>query len=380
MSRAQGEPLLPSNVSGAVPAAREGDASSTTAASPSTTDGEPPGRPLVERSAIFVLGALCVFGVCVLAPEFWGEVRVFPGVAALTAVISALTLLLGYWLLRRIRPVRAPSTGVSWVAVAWGFTAAAGLALLANNALDGVWTKTLPAEIASAWGAALTGPFNEEPLKLLGIVLIAVAFPRVVRGPVDGFVIGSLVGIGFQVVENFLYALGTVIQTGGVDGAAAVTQSSLVRIAVTGLGTHWALSALAGTAVGLLAAGAWRPNARRVLAAILLVLTAIVLHLFFNAPVLGEGPAVLVKVLLNLTVVLVVYFVIRHAYRRRVRAALTEEGERFGVEPAAARALIRRSGRRKALRRTSAADRAQARRRQEALVNRAEDRAAAYGS
>lgn len=379
MSRAQEEPILPSEVSGAVPAARAGDTPSAAVAAPTAHSGEPENRPLVERIALLALGAMCVLGVCFMAFEFWGDVRVFSEVAALAAAITAVTLLFGYWILRRIRPVRAPSTRVSLVAVAWGFTGAAGVAMMANNALDGVWAKTLGVEVANAWGAALTGPVNEELLKVVGIVLIAIAFPRVVRGPVDGFVFGSLVGLGFQVIENFFYALISVIQTGAVDGAAAVTLSSVQRVVGTGLGTHWALSALTGTAVGLLAASTWRPNARRALTALLLVLTAIGLHLFFNAPVLAEGAVVLLKVLLNLTVVLVVYFVIRRAYRRPVLAALADEGERRGMERSAARDLARRSGRRKALRRVPAADRSQEAQRQEALVRLAEDHAVTQG-
>ncbi|SIO86632.1 hypothetical protein [Nocardiopsis sp. JB363] len=79
--------------------------------------------------------------------------------------------------------------------------------------------------------------------------------------------------------------------------------------------------------------------------------------------------------LLNFTVVMVVYFVIRHAYRRRVLAALEQEGERFGVNRSDARALARRSGRRRTLRKLPEADRAKAAEQQEQLLDTAEDRA-----
>lgn len=375
MSRAQEEPVLPDSVTGAVPVPRGGDPD------PSVRDPRPAGNGAVanpmspSRAAMLVLGALCLFGLGALAIEFRGQIRVFPDVAVLSLVVCALTLLFGYRVLRRIRPVRPPGTRVSLAAVAWGFTGATGLALLANDALAGVLAKTVGPEVEFRWGAALTGPFNEELLKLVGIVLITLAFTGAVRGPMDGFVIGSLVGLGFQAAENFVYALISVVQTGGVNGLVAAVLSSVLRVVMTGLGTHWALSALTGTAIGLLAVGSWRPTVRRAVTAFLLVVLAIGLHLSFNAPVLTSNAGIVFRVLLNFTVVMVVYFVIRHGYRRRVLAALDVEGEGTGMTRSDARALARRSGRRKALRKLPEADRVRVADEQERLLDLAEDHA-----
>ncbi|GLU50141.1 PrsW family intramembrane metalloprotease [Nocardiopsis ansamitocini] len=371
MSQAQENPFLPRDTVDAVPGPR-GDFPVSTTEPAGTEKSDVEGRTSVAPAAKLALAFLCLFSAGTLAFQFWGQIRVFPGVAALAFVVCALTLLFGYWVLRRIRPVRPPAASVSLIAVAWGFTGAAGLALMANNELSGILAKL---DGATAWEAALTGPFNEELLKLVGIVLIALAFPRVVRGPVDGFVIGALAGLGFQGVENFLYALISVIQTGAVNGLLAATLSSVVRVLVTGLGTHWALSALTGTAVGLLAASGWRPDPRRAVTAALLVVTAIGLHLLFNSPLLPDGAGILLKVLLNFTVVMVLYFVIRRSYRRRVLAALAEEGEKVGMERSHALALARRGSRRKALRTVPESGRAEAARRQEQLIDAVEARA-----
>lgn len=380
MTRAQDEPLLPAETAGEVPPPRGVDTAPAAARPPRSAGSGDGGRPATARVAVLAVGALCLFSVGVMVFDFWGMVRVFPGVAALAVVLCAITLLFGYWALRRIRPVRAPDTKTSLVAVAWGFTGAAGLALLANNAFSGIWAKSISVEFAEKWDAALSAPLNEEALKIVGIVLIALAFPRAVRGPMDGFVIGSLVGLGFQVVENFFYALLSVIQSGAVNVMVSAGLSSVMRVLVTGLATHWALSALTGTAVGLIAASAWRPGARRSVMALLLVLTAMVLHWLFDAPLWTGNAGVLGRVLFNFALVMVVYFVVRRFYRRRVLAALEKEGEALGMGRSEARSLARRRGRRKALRAIPEADRAQTAERQRYLVDVAEDRAAARGA
>ncbi len=178
------------------------------------------GRPVGPRQAARVLIALvCLVSLGSLAYRMFGVAVAFPAVWAGAFLLGALTLVFGYWLLRRIRPVRAPGTAVSLAAVAWGLFAVTALALAANESLDAVLAKTMGPQAADTWGAAVSGPIDEELLKLAGVVLIAVAFPHAVRGPVDGFVIGALTGLGFQVTENFFMAVQ--VDALGVEHAVA---------------------------------------------------------------------------------------------------------------------------------------------------------------
>ena len=228
----------------------------------------------------------------------------------LAAVLQLPLLFLGWWLLRLARPLSAPARTWSAAAVIWGATAATGCALSANQGLTGLWAKGAGVEFASNWSAALTAPINEELLKVSGVVLIVLAAPRVIRGPVDGMIFGALTGLGFQVVENFTYALNMIPLTGATDPAQAVVISAFARVGLTSLGSHWAMTAVAGAGVGYLAARGLHRGAPPAAACLAV---AMAMHLLFDAP--GPGLLILLKVLLNFVVVLAFYLMLRRGYR-----------------------------------------------------------------
>ncbi len=167
------------------------------------------------RAVRITAAALCVFGAAVLLKEFYRAVVVFPGAALLALALELPLLVAGWWLLRLARPLRSPSRLWSAAAVIWGATAATGCALLANQGLSALWAKGAGIAFASNWSAALSAPLNEEILKLCGVVMIVLAAPRVIRGPLDGMIYGALTGLGFQVTENLFYGLDNIIQSGG---------------------------------------------------------------------------------------------------------------------------------------------------------------------
>jgi RsiW-degrading membrane proteinase PrsW (M82 family) len=340
-----------------------------------TRGGHARGQRLPALAALVLIGVLCAVGLGYLAVRFTGLVRVFFSEAALAVFLGLVTLAFGFWVLRRIRPVRDPALDASVVAVLWGLTAAPAGGIVANAGLGSIWAKSLGLPFSEVWGAAMTAPLNEGVLKLAGIVLVAVAFPAAVRGPVDGFVIGSLVGLGFEVTENFVYSMNAIVQSGGTGGLVPVVQTTVVRLVLTGLGSHWAMSAVAGTAVGLLAAVAWRPGRRRAVAAALLVLLAIALHWLLNSPLFAGFGGVVFKVAAVFLTTMAVYFTVRHAYRRRVRATLASEGAALGMRRSAAVALASRRGRVGELRHVAEPERPAVERRQEQMLAIAEDRA-----
>ncbi|WP_017616512.1 PrsW family intramembrane metalloprotease [Nocardiopsis salina] len=338
-----------------------------------------PGQRRPALAAMVVLGAACVVGLALLSMNMFGAVRAYAAPALLAFALCALTYAVGFWIFRRIRPVRPPRVTVAVLATVWGILAATGVAAFANTAMGGLWGQVLGYETAGAWSAALTAPLNEELLKLAGVVVLAVAFPHAVRGPIDGFVFGALVGLGFEVTENFLYALNSISLSGALAPATSVTDSTVVRVVLTGLGSHWAMTAVSGTAVGLLAAVSWRPGTRRALAALGLVLLAMLGHFFFDSPLLGEGLlGVAVKVAFVFLSAMAVYFTVRHTFRSRVKRSLAEQGKQLGMRRSDAKALASRHGRRKALAHVARPERPDVRRRQERMVEEAEDRAARY--
>jgi protease PrsW len=312
----------------------------------------------------------CLLGTTLLVLEFLPVLVVFPRATALAAALQLPLLLAGSWLLRRARPVRSPSRVWSAAAVTWGATAATGCALLANQGLTGLVGKTAGVAFASAWSAALSAPLNEELLKVAGVVLIALAAPRAIRGPVDGMVYGALTGLGFQVIENVIYSLNNIPLSGATDPAVAVTVSAVIRVFITGLGSHWGMSAVAGAGVGYLAA---RGPRRGAVPAAVCLAGAMAMHFVFDAP----RPPIPLKVLLDFAAVVVVYLCLRHGYRARARAVLAARVAAGTVPATEAPYLLARGWRRSRLRRTTpGAQRADVNARQQADLEDIEREAA----
>jgi protease PrsW len=311
-------------------------------AQPATTARSDPMVRWVRGTAAL----LCVIGAGLTGWAFHRVPAVFPGATVLAAVLQLPLLILGWWLLRLARPLSAPARAWSAAAVIWGATAATGCALLANQGLTGLWAKAAGVAFASNWSAALTAPVNEELLKVAGVVLIVLAAPRAIRGPLDGMIYGALTGLGFQVMENFTYALNNIPLTGATNPAAAVAISTVVRVGLTALGSHWAMTAVAGAGVGYLAARGLRrgaPPAAACLAA------AMAMHLVFDAP--GPAVTILLKVLLDFVVVLAFYLKLQRGYRARARAVLARHVAAGAVPAIEAPALLTRRSRRRRQRR-----------------------------
>ncbi|MBI8999704.1 PrsW family intramembrane metalloprotease [Corynebacterium sp. CCM 9185] len=121
------------------------------------------------------------------------------GISVLFAVVELTVVLLAV----RFTPLW-PRAGAGYVlaAVLWGATVSPLLVFpLATASTD------LPARLGldlfeASWG----GAYPEETVKSLGVLIILFSFRPLVR-PWHGFVTGVLVGIGFEVVENALYAV-----------------------------------------------------------------------------------------------------------------------------------------------------------------------------
>jgi RsiW-degrading membrane proteinase PrsW (M82 family) len=317
----------------------------TAASAPAQPIATTPSSPMarwVRGTAVL----LCVIGAGITGWSFYRVPAVFPGATVLAVVLQLPVLILGWWLLRLARPLSAPARTWSAAAVIWGATAATGGALQANQGLTGLWAKAAGVAFATNWSAALTAPLNEELLKVSGVVLIVLAAPRVIRGPLDGMVYGALTGLGFQVMENVTYALNNIALTGGTNPAGAVALSAALRVGLTGLGSHWTMTAVAGAGVGYLAARGLRRGA---LPAAACLAAAMAMHLVFDTP--GASLLILLKVLLNFVVVLVFYLRLQRGYRARARAVLARHVAAGLVPAVEAPTLLTRGSRRRRQRR-----------------------------
>ncbi len=166
------------------------------------------------------------------------------------------------------------------LAALWGGTAAAGYALLANISIY----ESFAERGASGW--SLFTPFTEEPLKDLGIVIVLLLATTRPRTALDGLVVGSFVGLGFEVVEDIVQSINNAIASaapGSPDNWGSLVVDvvhEVVRRSWTG---HIVLTGIAGFGIGYAMTVRYRPGIRRWGGAAALVLVALAGHLLWNS-------------------------------------------------------------------------------------------------
>ncbi|MDG4821929.1 PrsW family intramembrane metalloprotease [Asanoa sp. WMMD1127] len=174
-------------------------------------------------------------------------------------------------------------------AFAWGGLVATSISIRGNAAVHNLVAKLASPGLAAEWGSALAGPTVEEIAKALGIIAIVLVARAQVNSVLDGVVYGSLVGLGFQVVEDVVYAVNAVAVAGRGDQVAPVIATFLLRGFLAGLWSHTLFGALAGAGIGYLAVRTDRNLFVRVSVAVLSVLGAMAIHFVWNSPLLSLG-------------------------------------------------------------------------------------------
>jgi protease PrsW len=301
------------------------------------------------------------------------------------ASLLAITLLL-LWAVPFVLAINAldlferEPLGMLTAAFAWGGLAAITLAISANTALIDLIAKLGSPALADDWGPALAGPTNEETLKALGVLLLALIATAEIDTPIDGLVYGAFVGLGFQILENFLYFTNPTFVGNASAQTEVVWDLFVVRGLVDGIWSHAAYTGLVGLGIGYLVSRQEIPRARRILVAVLAFVAAWSMHFFWNAPWLVDlveqglsGWIVfsLVKGLPGFLLLVVLYLLARRreahwiehvlapevatgaATAEEIRALLTFHGRRHE------RRAARRSGGRRAARRTKQLQREQ---------------------
>jgi membrane-bound metal-dependent hydrolase YbcI (DUF457 family) len=182
--------------------------------------------------------------------------------------------------------------------------------------------------------------------------------PRVVRTPFDGFVLGVLIGLGFQLTEDVSYVLGGAQSGFGADQIGASAQVFVVRI-LSGVAGHILFTAVFAT--GLVYLLGTRAQPRRIGRGAALVLVAMTIHFIWDAQtaiansLVGDetGANVLVSLMLP-GLPLVALAVVVAVFRIAVRSE--REGLRVVLAPEVARGCPHRGrGRRRVRRRKGTA-------------------------
>jgi RsiW-degrading membrane proteinase PrsW (M82 family) len=242
------------------------------------------------------------------AVGLWNDLALPLGaVGAQWAVISA-AIWLGYGallLVLFVRPARRSQVlglGVL-LALAWGGLAATDIAGRANGALEQI-AVNLSAELDSTWTNVFLAPAVEETIKTLGIILLAF-LPAARRfGPAAGLVVGALVGVSFQVVENEVFTLQEMFKA--PDAALAVMVEMLFIRGVVGVFSHLVYSGAIGAAIGWLLAGPTTGRWRRLAVTVGVFVLMVVLHSWSNWTAhQGDGLLYLVSMGVGLVVLIV---------------------------------------------------------------------------
>ncbi|MBP2476228.1 RsiW-degrading membrane proteinase PrsW (M82 family) [Crossiella equi] len=238
-------------------------------------------RPMFWAYLLLLVLGLRVFGTGDLYAA--GAV---PVAAAISVLAQLLLVAVFTTLVRRLDLFEKEPPVLMAMAFLWGGFVATSVAGIANSALLDVAGKVGGATFAEDWGAALAGPLSEEWLKGLGVVAILVLGREHLHRGLDGLVYGAMVGLGFEALENFGYAVNAALTDVNDDVSSALT-SSVARLLV-GVGAHVVFTGIAGFGIGYLATATDAGWPRRVLVALGSVLAGYGLHALWNSPLLGQ--------------------------------------------------------------------------------------------
>jgi RsiW-degrading membrane proteinase PrsW (M82 family) len=229
---------------------------------------------VVTIVALSVLGAIGLWDGMSLdmsvAGPLWSAIS-----AAVWLVYGALLLV---FFVRPARRAQVLGMGVL-LALAWGGLAATDIAAQANGAAETI-ASNVSDGLDETWTNVFLAPAIEETVKTLGIVLLAF-LPAARRfGPAAGLVVGALIGVSFQVVENELFTVHQMFEA--PDEPGLVLLEMLFIRGLVGVFSHIAYSGAIGAAIGWLLVGPASDRPRRLGVAAGVFVLMVVLHSWSN--------------------------------------------------------------------------------------------------
>lgn len=252
-------------------------------------------RPVNPGSRIPVIAVtvvIAIFTVPTIVSILSSSVLQFPLLGVASLIVWSLYAIPFIWIIRRIDYFEPEGFWTYAMAFVWGGFVATALAISANEAIASLLVVREGSTFENAWGAAVAGPATEEVLKAIGIVAVMVLSPRRPRSALDGFVVGAMVGLGFQVVENFVYTVNWAGESGD-DSLIPLVMMFVVRGLFSGLWSHAVYTGIVGIGIGYAITAVNQPAAKRIAAAVVAFLAAYLLHFWWNSPYLVETWGVL---------------------------------------------------------------------------------------
>ncbi len=202
-----------------------------------------------------------------------------------TAVAVWTLYALPFLLLLRMLDLSVQISTVALVlAFAWGGLGAVYLAVPANDAILALAAKLGSPEFRSSWGAAIAGPTTEELLKYVGMVLLVLVARTQFLTPLAIVVTGAMVGLGFQIVEDFVYSINAAAGASDDDQVGPVLSMLVVRGFLCGLWSHAVYTAVASFGLAQFLLRTDLSFAARLGRAVLFFALGWTLHAAWNSP------------------------------------------------------------------------------------------------
>lgn len=295
---------------------------------------------------------LVATGVVAFASQLAREYNAYGQALGLAVTLFGVYAALFWWFTVRIDRYAKLPAKLMVVAFLWGgFAATWILAASANDAILALYAKAFGQAWALDWGAGLSAPFVEEPAKGIGLLLLVALAPRQVRTAFDGFILGAFIGLGFQIVEDIVYAMTAAGSQFGANQVGASLATIVLRM-VSGVGAHIVYSAIFCAGLIYLLGRAAEP--RRVFRGLLLMVTAMLLHGAWDTltAVAGSSPLTMLGLLAAVIIVALaiaarVYTVTVAREREFMRDVMAPEEARNVITASELEALV---GKRKARR------------------------------
>lgn len=268
---------------------------------------------LDPRSLVLWVGlGLVVYGLIHQYPLLAQSASVYPGPAALAAILWLVYAVVLAVIVYRLELFerRSPITMVG--AFVWGAVVVSGIGVTAAPAMHDLVEKLIGPDLAD-WVPAIAAPLVEEPLKMLGVVALAFIPGARINSALDGLFFGLLVGLGFEVTESFLYTAQGAASEGG--DYMIVVLTFILRGVVGGLWNHPTYTGITGAGVGYFF-GSKASAARRWTVMLGSLVVAMILHGFFDSPLVENGNPFVSSVVKGFPALVLLLVLLRIARRR----------------------------------------------------------------
>lgn len=235
-------------------------------------------------------------------------------VVALVAVALQTAVLL--WVARILPRLRSQSLSLQLGAFLLGSLGAIGLAANINSEYGGF----LPAYGLKNFQEAIAAPITEDASRMICVIAI-LALAVAARGTLsvmDGVVYGFLVGAGFEVFENLLFAV-------RADAFAGALQTALTRM-LMGFGLHALWTAVAAGALAYVWARVLAGQPSRWWVIVPAYLLPMLLHMGWDAPGIYVFP------LFKFVEWILLYLLTIGAFVAVVRWGRIDERRRYGAD------------------------------------------------